>query len=142
MGAMAPDVEGLYDIVFDPPGRDHHEFLHSYLGAFLLAFPVAAFAFVIRGFTGSLAQVFGLCQDSSFRVILLSSILGTFSHVFLDSFLYIDQDPFLPFDGNPFFPILGKHQYTVIYLGCSLCFLLGISIWLRRQGWSGAGRGD
>lgn len=142
VGAVAPDLEGLFDILFDPPRRDHHEFLHSYLGAFLLAFPVASFAYVIRGVTGSLAHIFGLRQNSSPRVILFSSILGTFSHVFLDSFLYQDQDPFMPFDGNPFFPILGERQYIIIYLGCSLCFLLGIAIWLRRPGWMGPGKGS
>jgi len=134
IGGVAPDLEGLYSILTDSPGMDHHEFLHSYLGSTLLALILSPAIYLARGLTGRLAKTFGICQESSIRVILASCMLGAWSHVLLDSFLYMDQDPFLPLNGNPFYPLMGDPRFILIYAGCSLSFFIGLILLVWRPG--------
>lgn len=63
-----------------------------------------------------------LKYDSSFRKILISSFIGVFSHIVLDSFLYSDIKPFFPSNYNP---LLGLFNSLEIYLFCTITILFG-----------------
>jgi membrane-bound metal-dependent hydrolase YbcI (DUF457 family) len=70
-----------------------------------------------------------LPQNSSFKVILLSALLGIYFHVILDSFTHTGMKPFWPFASNPF---LGVFSSLQIELFCILGFAAAIVLYLIR----------
>jgi hypothetical protein len=74
LGALLPDAEGFLFLLRVYPTA--HGPLHSILGAALLAIPVAALSFGIRKRLGALLPA---------KVIFISALLGTFSHLLLDA---------------------------------------------------------
>ena len=68
-----------------------HGFFHSYLGASILAVLVAGVVAVLVSPVGRIMTFFRIPQKSSFKKIMVSSLIGIYSHVFLDSFLYSDS---------------------------------------------------
>ncbi len=108
-----------------------HGFFHSYLGGTILALMVATAMFILRDFTGTIMQVFKLQQKTSFKKILITSLLGVYSHIFLDSFLYEEMKPFYPLEFNPF-PSALHTPYTLIYGFCSLSFIFGLVLYAYR----------
>jgi membrane-bound metal-dependent hydrolase YbcI (DUF457 family) len=109
-----------------------HGFFHSYLGGTILALVVAVAMFILRDFTESIMRVFKLQQKSSFKKILVTSLLGVYSHIFLDSFLYEEMKPFYPLEFNPF-PSVLYAPYTVIYGFCSVSFIFGLVLYAYRM---------
>ncbi len=104
-----------------------HGPLHTYLGATLFALIISAGVYSIKGIFQRITDTFGLFQEYSIPVILSSSLIGTFSHVFLDSFLYTDIIPFWPLNSNPFLALVSS---SLVYNACSLSFLIAIGIYL------------
>lgn len=82
VGSVILDIEALYLLL---TGADYlHGVFHSYLGA----------------------SIVSLALGLLFRKIFLSFLVGTYSHVFLDSFLYLDMQPFWPANVNPFLGLI------------------------------------
>ena len=63
------------------------------------------------------------------RHIISASLIGTYSHVLLDSFLYSEMNPFFPLLGNPFLGLLG---FGFVYNLCVVLGLVGFFIYLLR----------
>jgi len=80
--SVTPDIEGLYIILFTP-SVPHHGLIHTYLIASILALILALVLYSLKGVTGKMMEKMGLFQLSSFPKILYTSILGTYSHIFL-----------------------------------------------------------
>ncbi len=106
-----------------------HGFFHTYLGATIVASLLALAIWPFRGYLNKIVTVFGMHQESSFRHIFPASIIGTYSHVFLDSFLYAEMNPFYPLLGNPF---LGIVQGAFVYNICVIFGLFGIGVYILR----------
>lgn len=106
-----------------------HGFLHSYLGASILVIPLAIGVFSMRVWLEKILKLFRIEQKSSFQKILFSSLLGAYSHVFLDSFLYAEMTPFYPLEPNPFLNVVSS---STVYGLCGISFLLGIIVYLNR----------
>ena len=133
VSCVAPDVEGLYMVIFTPYLL-HHGFLHSYVGASIIGVAVAVVMYSIRRWTGSVMAWFDLRQNSLFKKILLTSLLGAYSHVFLDSFLYAEMRPFDPLEANPFLGIASEYtRYSAIYGLCGLAFLIGLILYITKK---------
>jgi membrane-bound metal-dependent hydrolase YbcI (DUF457 family) len=132
IASVIPDIEPFCKLYFGVWGYPLHGFFHSYLGASILAFLVTALVYPLRELFGKVLAFFRIPQETSFKKILLTSFVGVYSHVFLDSFLYGEMAPFYPLQGNPFINILVPYQYAVIYGFCSLSFVLGIIAYLVR----------
>jgi len=111
-----------------------HGFFHSYLGGTILAVVVAVAMVIARGFIEKIMSAFKLQQKSSFKKILITSMLGVYSHIFLDSFLYREMKPFYPLEFNPF-PSLASlfPRYTLIYGFCSISFIFGLVLYAYRR---------
>ncbi|MGY5858019.1 MAG: hypothetical protein RTU63_01520 [Candidatus Thorarchaeota archaeon] len=122
------DIEPLSVIIFHLPFAAHG-FFHTYLGATIVAIPLALVIWPMRGYLNSIASFFGLNQESSFRHILPASIIGTYSHVFLDSLLYPEMNPFYPLIGNPF---VGFLQFDFVYGACVFLGMLGFGVYIVR----------
>ena len=113
------DLEPLAVIFFNLPGP-LHAFFHTYLGATIVALVLSICIYPFRKYINEIVSFFGLRQESSFRHILPASLIGTYSHVLLDSFLYVEMNPFFPALGNPF---VGFLAFGFVY---NLCLVLGI----------------
>jgi len=115
------DVEPLLVMVF---GFDYplHGYLHTYLIGSLVAVLFSIAYFSQRAWINRILVFFKVAQDSSYPVILISCLLGVYSHVFLDSFLYTDIRPFFPLTMNPQY---GLFSSTFLYSFCAWSFALG-----------------
>ncbi len=122
------DLEPLVALMLNLP-IPLHGFFHTYLGATIVAFILTFVIWPFRGYFNKIVSVFGLHQESSLRHIFLASIIGTCSHILLDSFLYAEMNPFYPILGNPF---LGIVQGVFVYNICIILGLLGFAIYIIR----------
>ncbi len=110
-GSFSLMVFGWSQIVMDVQplwvmmnGHGHiHGFSHTFIGALLLA--------IFSALTGKYLAQIGLRilriakqgESISWTVTLISSLIGTYSHVLLDGIMHWDVQPFAPFDlHNPF----------------------------------------
>ena len=93
------------------------------------AIVVAMFA-LAHGFTPRLLDELGL-RKLGVRSVALGAIIGTYSHVLLDSLMHADMHPFAPFsDRNP---LLGAVFLNTLHGFCLLAGVVGaIVIGARR----------
>lgn len=122
------DIEPLAVIIFNLPFAAHG-FFHTYLAATIVASALSLAIYPFRKYLNLLVSLFGLHQGSSFRHIFPASIIGTYSHVLLDSFLYPEMNPFYPLIGNPF---LGFFQFAFVYDACVFLGILGFGAYIVR----------
>jgi len=127
IASVIPDVEPFYVMYFHVSGYPLHGFFHSYLGSSILAVLAVAIIYPLRGLLNKIMMAFRISQKSSFKKILFTSFVGTYSHVFLDSFLYSEMVPFYPLQGNPFINALSD---SVVYGLCGVTFILDIFLYL------------
>jgi hypothetical protein len=122
------DFEPLAVIFLNLPSP-LHGFFHTYLGATIVAIILSLTIWPMRGSLNKIVSIFGLHQESSFRHILPASLIGVYSHVFLDSFIYSEMNPFFPLIGNPFIGIL---MVSDVYNCCIYFGLLGLGVYIFR----------
>ena len=122
------DIEPILVLMLNLP-IPLHGFLHSYLGATIIAIILAFVLYPMIGTLNKLVAIFGIHQESSLRHILPASFIGTYSHVFLDSFVYLEMNPFFPIIGNPF---IGVFPSIFIYSSCIYLGLLGFGVYIIR----------
>jgi membrane-bound metal-dependent hydrolase YbcI (DUF457 family) len=122
------DIEPLVVIMFHLPYAAHG-FFHTYLGATFVACLLSLVIYPFRQHLNTLVSFFGLHQESSFRHIFSASIVGTYSHVFLDSLLYPEMNPFYPLIGNVF---VGFIPMGYVYDGCIFLGLIGFGVYIVR----------
>lgn len=82
-----------------------HGFSHTYIGATLIAF-ISAFTgkwiygmvmvFIKKDFTEYQKKLFDVPKKLTTGVCIISALLGTYSHVILDSIMHGDVEPFYP----------------------------------------------
>lgn len=125
VGSVIVDVEPLLVLVFNL-NYPLHGFFHSFLGGTIAAILLSGVLYRFRAAINKLMRFFKLAQESSYKTILFSCLLGVYFHIFLDSFLYTDIKPFFPLTTNPFYALI---SLPVIYLLCGASFLLGILLY-------------
>ena len=105
------DVEPLYFMLTHQ--YPIHRFFHTYVGATVAAAMVlAVFAFVRK-----------LTPRLTVRAVALGAIVGTYSHVLLDSLMHADMKPFAPFsDRNP---LLGAVFLNTLHGFCLVAGVVG-----------------
>ena len=105
-----------------------HGFSHTFLGAAAIgifcgitAQPLHAMLAiqVDTSFFGPL-----IVPNLTFRTSVVSALIGTVSHLFLDSIMHADIKPFWPVtDENP---VLGLISLSTLHLGCVLTGIVGV----------------
>lgn len=128
IASMFIDIEPIAVLMFGLP-YPLHGFFHSYVGATILSCVLTGLIYPFRKYLNALVSLFGLHQESSLRHIFPASIIGTYSHVFLDSFLYSEMNPLYPLIGNPF---LGMLSSGIVYSLCVQLGLLGLGLYVIR----------
>lgn len=116
-------IMDLQPLVVLLTGEGHlHGFTHTYIGATLIA--------IAAGLTGKYAAEFGLrflaltrFLPISWPVAMVSGVVGSFSHVLLDSVMHSDVEPFAPFMLNN--PFLGLISIEALHKFCLYSGLLG-----------------
>ncbi len=122
------DFEPLTIIILGLP-LPLHGFFHTYLGATIAGLLLTICIWPLRGYLSKMASILRLHQQSSFRHILSAGLIGTYSHVFLDSFLYAEMNPLYPLLGNPFLNLVWSNS---IYDFCVVSGLLGFVLYVLR----------
>lgn len=134
------DIQPLIVLI---SGEGHlHGFSHTYVGAILLG----AFSALTGKYLSQIAlSLLGISQDTllpattpaipkptnpiviKWWVCLLSAMLGSFSHVFLDSIMHIDVEPFFPITlANDFHGLI---SVKLIHKICLYSGLVGAGIY-------------
>jgi membrane-bound metal-dependent hydrolase YbcI (DUF457 family) len=122
------DIEPLAIIIFNLP-LPLHGFFHTYFGATIASVVLSSCIWPIRNQLNNIVKLFGLDQRSTFSRILFASLLGTYSHVFLDAFLYAEMNPFYPLLGNPFLGLVGSN---IVYSFCVYSLFIGFLLYAIR----------
>ncbi len=117
------DVEPLYFMLTHQ--YPIHRFFHTYVGSTVAAGIFVAVFALVRRVVPRLLETFGL-RSLSIRAVALCAILGTCSHVLLDSLMHADVEPFAPFsDANP---LLGAVFLNTLHGFCLLAGLVGVVV--------------
>ncbi len=135
LGSVISDIEGVISLYIFPSAElPIHSFLHSIIGGIIIAFIVGLISWV--SFSRVLTDFDKKCKlkyffkKYSLRNSILSSLLGTQSHIILDAFLYNEMNLFYPISyGNPLY---GIAQEKMIYLICIISFIAGSIILILR----------
>ena len=131
VSSVVMDLEPLYNMVY---GQETlHGFFHTYIGATLIAILVSGFLLKFRKKIDRISSVLKISQEKiSGKKIFFSSLIGSWSHIFLDSLMHADMKPFWPFSGlNPF---LGVADLFIIYSLTGIAVLAVIFLYLRKAG--------
>ena len=128
IGCVILDIEPMF-ILFLGLGGPLHGISHTYLVATVVSVFVTGILWLLREPITSIASVVGVIQEPRKIRIFFGSLIGTYSHVFLDSFLYSEMNPFFPLLGNPF---LGLVSISFVYDLCVYCGLVGFALYIVR----------
>jgi membrane-bound metal-dependent hydrolase YbcI (DUF457 family) len=119
---VVTDLESLYNLVY----RRYpvHRFLHTFVGATLLAFVTSALIWGVLQWR-SLDTVRGAQPSWPLVASLLgTSLFATWSHVVLDAIMHRDVRPFWPLsDANPLLSLVGV---GVLHLACLVLGFFGV----------------
>jgi len=100
-----------------------HRFFHTFVGAIVMG---ALCGLIGVGFL-RIAVRLGANLRMSWQCALLSGLVGSISHVLLDSIMHRDIRPFAPLsDVNPF---LGLISVPALHWFCLISGLVGIVVW-------------
>jgi membrane-bound metal-dependent hydrolase YbcI (DUF457 family) len=126
------DCEPIYYIFRGehPP----HRFLHTFLGATLVAAATLGLFLWARRLAGKweLPNPFGW-RSLSVQAVAIGALLGTYSHILLDGIMHPDVRPFAPWnDLNPFYALISVGW---LHLACLLAGAFGIGVIALRDRW-------
>jgi len=131
IASVIVDIEPAYYLFFTQRGP-YHGLLHTYLAATIISFLLTLIMYPLRNKYPKLLGFFGLKQETNHKRMLISALIGTYSHIFLDSFLYPEMHPFYPIRGNVMLYALSP---ITVYGICILSFLLAGIIYVIRIIW-------
>lgn len=110
-----------------PPPR--HGWVHTYLGATLMAATLGAAMIHLRPMIDNHLREMKIIQDISNKKILTASFTGTFLHVTIDAFHHPTMQPFTPLDVKPFFGIFSTSELRAALL---LCLLMSFPVYIHQ----------
>jgi membrane-bound metal-dependent hydrolase YbcI (DUF457 family) len=129
IGSIIIDVRATYCLFTGC--RPLHGPLHTFLAATVIGLLIAWFIYSQKAWLQKITDKLRIKQSYSLNSIILGSIIGTWSHVILDSPLYTDITPLWPATNNPFLWTIGP---LTIYEFCVFSFLPAIVIFIYRYG--------
>jgi hypothetical protein len=139
VGSVFPDIEGFLSIVLPGSGIPLHGRWHSIIGAVVLAIIIGSISFVLhkvgrkqlKPYIKPYVPSYITIPRYSLPLCVLSALVGTLTHLFLDSLLYTDMKLFywLPIEGNP---LAGYISWEIVYFFCIICFIIGAAVFFGR----------
>jgi membrane-bound metal-dependent hydrolase YbcI (DUF457 family) len=124
------DIEPLYFMLTDNPPL--HRFFHTYIGATLVALATVMLFLACQRFASRfwLPDIFGW-QSLSLLPVVVGAILGTYSHILLDSIMHSDIQPFSPFTHEN--PLLHLVSLSALHWLCIASGGLGATVLMVRK---------
>lgn len=113
------DLESLYNLV--KHRYPVHRFLHTFVGATILAF---AAALVLLPVVVSWTSKKQRSRLRLFAGLLTTALFATWSHVVLDGIMHADARPFWPFTESN--PLLSLVRLGVLHMGLVVLGILGL----------------
>lgn len=109
-----------------------HGFVHSIVGVFLLLPIVYATTVMTCRLLPKIDFFFtSRSRKFTFRITVLSALIGSFSHIFLDSILYLELNLAWPLPyWNPF---LNPELSLIIYESCWITLIVAIPLIILRR---------
>lgn len=135
---IAMDIQPLLGLLYGWPVL--HGWTHTYLGALLIALCAFAASYLLYPALIKLYNAYWIWRGlarfaeparAESAALLLGSLVGTLSHVVLDSMMHGDMQPLAPFSARN--PWLGLIDHDQIYNLCSLAGLLGLFYWWLKK---------
>ncbi|MCD4739882.1 metal-dependent hydrolase [archaeon] len=120
LGGTIVDIEPLISRL-QCPTCPSHGFFHSFLGASIGGIFAALIVFALKKRVDKVMSLLKLEQPASFKKIMLSGLVGAWSHVFLDAPLDPRMQPFYPLPDNPFYGLYGVFE---CYAACAVLIVL------------------
>jgi len=154
LGATLVDID-FFLFVFR--GGRIHGFLHTLLGATILAMVIVVELYILSPTNLKLKRWFRWDESSSVGSLISGALLGSWSHVFLDGLIYRDVRPLAPYsDGNALFLdpwggngsgggdiIAGPEMLAVVYGVGAVTTVLLLMVWVWKYERSGdSSRGE
>jgi membrane-bound metal-dependent hydrolase YbcI (DUF457 family) len=125
LSSVAVDLEPLAVMLLEPD-YPLHGYFHTFLIGSFVGIAWAVVSFMSRRIFKCLMDLIRLPYNTSFRIMLISGILGVWFHVLLDAPMHADIRPFYPLEANPLFGLLSS---STIYLICTIAFIPTLSLW-------------
>lgn len=125
------DCESIYNVL-----SGHfpiHRFLHTLVGAALVAVLTIALFLSMRRLARSVTLPNWFeWQELTLPPVIAGSLLGSYSHIFLDGIMHADMRPFAPWsDENPMLHLV---SLSVLHWGCVAAAVVGGLWWLWLHG--------
>ncbi len=127
------DIQPLIVLI---TGEGHlHGFSHTYIGALLLA--------SVSAISGRYLAPLGLyllgvnknySMSISWKVAVYSALIGTFTHIILDSIMHADMQPFFPFDLDN--NLLGVMSVEALHQLCIYTGVVGAALYYFSNWWN------
>ena len=114
LGCTLLDIDFFLFLGFGTPV---HGFLHSFLGATVLAIILILIIKLFQPLVVIIKKWFKWDIESSLGSIAIGAFVGTYSHVLLDSLIYTDMNPLYPLDGNPLYIESFQPMFTTFIYG-------------------------
>ncbi len=127
-GSVIMDIEPFLILGFHLPYPLHGP-IHSVIGALMIT-PLAYFAVLATRFFISLFKSSTKPKKSP-KTVLISILIGEYSHLILDAFLYPEMNLAWPLHGGN--PLLNIISLDWTYIICILCFFAGILILVLKK---------
>jgi Domain of unknown function (DUF4184) len=115
-----------------------HRWFHTYFGATVVALfcaltgrPICQWLLRLwkRLPAAPLNEVFADSQRIGWGTTVMTALIGTWSHVFLDSLMHRDIQPMRPFTNEN--AMLGFIDLGLLHLICLVCGVAGFLIWVQ-----------
>ncbi len=120
-------------VLFGPLDGPVHGILTTFLGATGVAVALAAGVRLLPETVDRWLDPVRFGGDGDTTAVLAAALVGTYSHVLLDSMLYADARPFYPIDVNPF--LAGPVGYAAVYGSCLVAGSVGVGLAIGRLCW-------
>ena len=105
-----------------------HGFSHTFIGASLIAL-IAAPSGKYLGEIGLRILRISEYNPIGWRVAIISALIGTYSHVFIDTIMHSDMEPFAPFSKyNAWHGVISIDTLHMLCVGSAV--VGGIAFWL------------
>lgn len=133
MTQVAIDIEPAWYLWHDDP--DAHRFVHTYLGATLVACACLALGWpawnaVVRRWNRRAGPERRMRPVGAVAAVS-GTLLGALTHVAIDSIMHRDLAPFSPMaEGNA---LIGVMSLETLHVLCILAGAAGLGLWLRRR---------
>ena len=124
------DIESVYNVLRG--NFPIHRFLHTFVGAALVAAMTVALFMAMRRLARSIRLPNWFeWQQLTLPSVIVGALLGSYSHIVLDGIMHADMRPFAPWsDANPF---LYAVSLSTLHWTCIALGIAGVMLWLKTR---------